>query len=138
MDLRRQRNSAPTANRTASCAAKQFPLHPADFRRAIPACARLGFPGSVDAFYASQNQTDLTNDLSMLSRKRRRQRSRRADTALIVADDFDDFIHVVGDFQKVEIAGADVLVLFDARFHPSEQALPMFAAEQDERELRDA
>jgi len=86
----------------------------------------------------SQNQMDLIQDFTTYSCKRPRRDRGRADAAFVVADDGDDFVHVVGDFHEVEVAGADELVFFEARFHPRKQALPMFAAEQDERELRDA
>jgi len=48
-----------------------------------------GFRLAQPAFLAMKN----------VSRKRLRQRSRRADAAFVVANDFDDLAHVVGDVE---------------------------------------
>ena len=63
----------------------------------------------------------------------------RPDTALVVEDDADHFVRIVGQLDQVEIAGIDIAMpLLQLALHPMQQSFPVFGAEQDERELRDA
>lgn len=55
--------------------------------------------------------------------------ARGADATFVVADDFDDFVHVVGQPEKIHVAGADVFVFFQTLPDPGEETFPMFRAE---------
>src|ERR1043165_1972682 len=71
--------------------------------------------------------------------ERLRDNFRRTDPSLVIEDDIDGLFWIICDGREVEIAGADEgIFVFHARFHPFEQAIPIFAPETDERKLRDA
>src|SRR4026209_1994130 len=62
-----------------------------------------------------------------------------ADAAFVIENDVDRLFWIISDSDKVQIAGADEFVfVLHASFHPFEQAVPKFAAETNQRELRDA
>ena len=64
---------------------------------------------------------------------------RRTDALEIFADDRDGFVHVVGNREQFEIVRADEFIRpLQLGLHPLQQTGPMFLAEEDQRELRDA
>src|SRR5262249_23858031 len=63
---------------------------------------------------------------------------RRPDAPLIIENNVDGFLRIVGDGEQIEIARADVAGLFQVRFHPLDQTSPMLFAEQNQRKFRNA
>ena len=70
------------------------------------------------------------------SRKRLGEDAGMADAAFVVQNDINGFPRIVGHVDEVEVAGADEFVfVLQFRLQPAQQAAPVVAPEQDEREI---
>src|SRR2546421_428599 len=63
---------------------------------------------------------------------------RGADAALIINNQVDRLLHVVGDGHQFEVIRVDESVFFERSFYPLNQSIPVLAAEEDQWKTRNA